>query len=97
MKSWAEGFYKSDNWQKTRTAYLKSQHYICERCGMPAKVVHHRKWLTRDNIGSPYISLCWDNLEAVCQDCHNREHHRGSRTARYRYDSEGNIILPPIN
>ena len=43
-----------------------------------ATVVHHRKYLTRRNINDPAIALGWDNLEALCQTCHNREHHAGN-------------------
>lgn len=91
MKAWAKSFYLSAAWEKTRAAYLMSQDYICERCGQPAKIVHHKRWLNRENINDISVTLCWDNLEALCQDCHNKEHHnrRGisgissTRTAAY--------------
>lgn len=54
---------------------MTAQHYLCERCGEPAKIVHHKIWLTPKNIHEQSITLCWDNLEALCQDCHNKEHH----------------------
>lgn len=69
-----------------------SQHYLCERCGEPAKVVHHRRYLTRENINNPSISLAWNNLEALCQDCHNKEHHAAERKIRYKFDENGNIL-----
>ena len=50
MKAWAKSFYLSAAWEKTRAAYLMSQDYICERCGQPAKIVHHKHWLNRENI-----------------------------------------------
>ena len=95
MKEWAKSFYLSAAWEQTRAAYLMSQDYICERCGEPAKVVHHKRWLSRDTISNPNITLSWDNLEALCQDCHNKEHHKRERTLRYRFDETGNIV-PPI-
>lgn len=76
MKAWAKSFYLSAAWEKTRAAYLMSQDYICERCGQPAKIVHHKRWLNRENINDISVTLCWDNLEALCQDCHNKEHHK---------------------
>lgn len=94
MKAWAERFYLSTAWEDTRAAYLVSQDHICERCGEPAKIVHHRQYITKDNIGDPDITLNWDNLEALCQDCHNKEHHRRERMQRYRFDAEGNILPP---
>ena len=50
MKAWAKSFYLSQAWENTRAAYLMSQDYICERCGEPAKIAHHKRYLTRENI-----------------------------------------------
>ena len=91
MKAWAKEFYEGAAWRQTRTAYLLSQQNICERCGDIAKVVHHRTYLTPQNIHTPELTLNWANLEALCQDCHNREHHRGERQSRYEYEENGNI------
>ena len=65
---------------------------------MLAKVVHHRTYLTPKNINDPSITLNWDNLEALCQDCHNKEHHRTSSEVRYKFSANGEIIpaSPPI-
>lgn len=92
MKPWAKSFYESKSWRKTRDAYMKSQHKICERCGEPAKICHHRKELTPENINNPYIALNWNNLEALCQDCHNKEHHESEKHTRYIFDENGNVI-----
>lgn len=40
------------------------------------------------------ITLCWDNLEALCQDCHNKEHHKQERHKRYQFDENGGILPP---
>lgn len=95
MKAWAVRFYNSDDWKDTRETFLQSKDYICERCGEPAKIAHHKIWLTEKNINDVSITLCWDNLEALCQDCHNKEHHKKEKKMRYRFDKDGNI-LPPI-
>lgn len=92
MKEWAKEFYHSKSWKDTRLTYLKAQHYLCERCGEPAKVVHHKHYLTKRNINNTDITLNWDNLEALCQDCHNKEHHAAADTRRYRFDTDGNVI-----
>ena len=97
MKKWAEAFYLSKSWEQCRDAYLESQNNICERCGEPAKICHHRTWLTRENINNPYVTLCWDNLEALCQDCHNKEHHKKKPKLRYSFDEEGNIVYTPLS
>ena len=96
MKAWAKSFYLSAAWEKTRAAYLMSQEYICERCGQPAKIVHHKRWLNRENINDISVTLCWDNLEALCQDCHNKEHHKQERHKRYQFDENGGILPPHI-
>lgn len=57
MKAWAKSFYLSAAWEKTRAAYLMSQDYICERCGQPAKIVHHKRWLNRENINDISVTL----------------------------------------
>ena len=92
MKEWAKSFYLGKAWKHTSKAYMQSKGYICERCGEAAKICHHRVHLTRDNITSLEFALCWDNLEALCQECHNREHKKKKRKRRYGFDEEGNII-----
>ena len=57
-----------------------------------ARVVHNKVQLTPDNITDPHVTLVWDNLEALCQDCHNREHHDSGTVARYTFDAEGNLM-----
>src|SRR5690606_25521048 len=50
VKPWAKWFYKSKAWQKTREAYIAARHGLCERCGAGGKIVHHKVYLTPDNI-----------------------------------------------
>src|SRR5690606_33094450 len=50
MQPWARSFYKSRAWQKCREAYIAYRHGLCERCGAGGKVVHHKVYLTPDNI-----------------------------------------------
>jgi len=97
VKLWAEKFYASEAWKSTREAFLSSKDYLCERCStkdnpVAAKIAHHKIYLTRDNINNPAISLAWANLEAVCQDCHNREHHGDKTPDRYYFDERGRVI-----
>lgn len=100
MKPWAEKFYNSDAWRACRDGFLKSKGGLCERCSTPddpviAKIAHHKTYLTEQNITDPNIALNWDNLEALCQDCHNKEHHRNNRPKRYCFDENGNVVSPP--
>lgn len=100
MKQWAEQFYNSTAWRECREAFLKSKGYLCERCTTPdnpvvADIVHHKVHLTPKNINDPYVTLAWDNLEALCQNCHNKEHHKKKRVARYYFGRDGKIVYPP--
>ena len=92
-KDYSKTFYSSRQWIATQAAYMASKNYICERCGEPAKIVHHKTYINPANITDPEITLSWDNLEALCQDCHNREHSRTAATAAgLRFDDEGNLV-----
>ena len=59
-------FYRSAAWRRLSRAFLLSRNYICERCGQPAEIAHHRRYLTPQNVNNPDISLNPDNLEALC-------------------------------
>ena len=94
MKDFARSFYKSKRWQATREAYLRSVGGLCERClkkGLyrPAVIVHHKVYITAENIHTPEVTLNWDNLEAVCRDCHEDEHRGDGR--RYKVDDMGRV------
>ena len=93
MKAYAVGFYSSEAWRKCREAYVKSRRGLCEQClkrGIitPAELVHHKKPITPMNINDPNITLNWENLMAVCRDCH-AELHRGRK--RYKADALGHV------
>src|SRR5690625_2061128 len=102
MKPWARRFYKSKAWQDCRASYIASVYRLCERCtaSTPGKIVHHKIWLTPENINDPEISLNHENLEYVCQTCHNKEHHGSSEPVRegLGFDAAGNLVeMPPID
>lgn len=100
MKPWAEKFYQSKAWHKCRDSYI-ADHPLCERClklgdAVPSKIVHHKKWLTPNNINDAEVSLNWDNLESLCQDCHNIEHHGKDDALHCVFDVNGQPVpLPP--
>lgn len=74
MKRQGQRVYDSKKWRRVRKAYLASKNYICERCGEPANIVHHKKYLTVDNASDADIAYNFENLECLCQACHNSEH-----------------------
>ena len=92
-KEYAMWFYKTRNWEICRDGYMREHDYLCERCGAPAKIVHHKQYITPGNIHDPSITLSWDNLEALCQTCHNLEHHKNDATVDgIVFDANGNLI-----
>lgn len=95
MEKYAEAFYKSRTWRKCRASYLASVCGLCERCLRagritPAEVVHHRIYISPENINKPEITLNFANLEALCWACHEQEHK--GRQKRYMVDAEGHVI-----
>lgn len=99
MKEYAKSFYKSDAWKKARLTVIKRANGLCERCRasgryVPGVIVHHKEYITPGNIHDARVTLGLDNLEYVCEDCHNKEH-KAKRNSRYRFDEKGNL-LPPI-
>lgn len=94
MQPWAEAFYKSGTWRRCRDDYAASVGGLCERClrrglAVPGEIVHHKVWLTPDNVSNPRVALAWSNLELVCRDCHADEHERSRR--RYAVDELGRV------
>lgn len=98
MKEYAKEFYKGKKWKKCRSTYIKMRQSVdggmCERCKRTlGYIVHHKVYITPDNINNPNITLNYNNLEYLCHDCHNKEH-MTTTEQRYRFDSEG-MPIPP--
>ena len=74
MKRQGQKVYNSKKWLRVRKAYMQSKNYICERCGEPATICHHKKYLTAENVSNAEIAYNFENLECLCQACHNLEH-----------------------
>ena len=95
MKEYAEQFYSSKAWQKTRNAYWQYRQGLCEIClskGIikPGVIVHHKTHIDPANIHDRAITLAWDNLQLVCRDCHAAIHDKRQR--RYKIDEMGRVI-----
>lgn len=89
MKEYAKGFYKGKQWRKISRLYMSSRSYVCERCGGIGSICHHKTYITPANINNPEITLNFDNLECLCQDCHNREHM--AKHSMAVFDGDGNM------
>ena len=105
-KEFARKFYSSKAWQSCRNEYMKQAHYLCEVClrkGIykPAEIVHHIIELDPITIERPEIALNFDNLEAVCRECHNELHdNRGRWTLinqkkREQRDQSNRYVIGP--
>jgi hypothetical protein len=92
-QDWAKQFYNSAAWRRCQAAFLKSKYYLCERCGKPAYIVHHKQHLTPLNITNPHIALSWGNLEACCLDCHNAIHGNTACVEGVSFDANGDLIF----
>ena len=102
-------FYNSTAWKRTRKSIWIKQNLLCNRCHKPVYVdglsewlpkekrrigiVHHIEYLTNDNVYDDNISLNENNLEGICKECHEEEHHKDLSTRKdYKFDEEGNLI-----
>lgn len=93
-KDYAKAFYASTAWRKCRKAYFEYRYGLCERCNGPGKIVHHKCYITPGNINDPDVTLNFSNLELLCQDCHNREHHERYGVTRedVMFDENGDLM-----
>lgn len=98
-KEYAKAFYKSKAWLDCRAGYISSVDCLCERClsagrYVPGYIVHHKQYITPDNINDPNITLNWNNLEYLCHECHNKEHFKSSSALNdgLMFDDDGNLI-----
>lgn len=109
MRSVDVSFYKSKAWNTVRLNVWRKQYCLCNRCNKPVYVrglsdwipkekrvkgiVHHIEHLNNANINDDYITLCEDNLEGLCIECHNKEHNQSDVTREeYLFDEYGNLI-----
>jgi thymidine kinase len=89
-------FYDSKKWLKLSDKY-KKEHPLCERClaagiASVTEHVHHKIELTEETVDVPEIALNEDNLEALCFNCHQKEHHSLSEVDEALYfDENGNL------
>ena len=86
--------YQSKQWQKVRNLKIAMQPF-CERCLLkgiytPAKIVHHKEYITDENYFNDNVFFNLDNLESICISCHNEEHFADKK--EYYFDNEGNLV-----
>lgn len=86
--------YKSKRWQKLRKQKILLNP-LCERClkreiYVPAYFVHHKEYITEKNYEDDNIFFNIENLESLCQECHNKEHF--SEESEYSFNENGDLV-----
>lgn len=87
-------FYSTGAWRNCRALFVASKKGLCERCAAKGLIVagehvHHKIRLTLQNINDKKVTLNFDNLELLCEECHKVEH--GKEQART--DANGHVEL----
>lgn len=99
-REFSKAFYNSREWKMCRASYLGKmpvhKRGLCEKCWEQGihtlgLELHHKTWLTPNNMKDKSITLNHDNLIFLCFECHKKEH--GNRNEkRYTIDEHGNLI-----
>lgn len=89
-ETWAMRLYQSPEWQALRLGLIQSRGLLCQKCGRlvtdETKLIgHHIQELTPENVTDPNIALNPDNIELICDKCHNEEHHRFGHRSQVIY------------
>lgn len=101
--------YQSKVWKTIRKNIWLKQNLLCNRCHKPVYVdglsefipkekrrtgiVHHIKYLDNENVYDDKIALDESNLEGLCKECHELEHHQDEVLRKeYMFDNNGNLV-----
>lgn len=98
-QEFAKKFYNSSAWKYCRESYIAYRRSIdgglCETCHKRyGVIVHHKIWLTPENISDPEISLNHKHLKYDCLECHNREKENDTQRI-ILFDEDGQPYIPP--
>lgn len=90
----ANTFYKSALWRRCRAAYISKVFGLCEVCGKPGVILHHKMPINDTNLNDMDITLNHDNLKFLCTSCHNSEHGERSGVLRdgLQFDKAGQLV-----
>ena len=86
--------YSSKRWKNFRKL-KKNISPFCEEClkegkYIPAKIIHHKEYITDLNYLDYNLFFNLDNLESLCLKCHNKEHF--GEKSNYIFDKNGDIV-----
>ena len=92
-RAFARKMYAGKKWQKCREYIFNKYHGLCQDCGKPGEEVHHKIYLTPQNINDPDVVYGEDNLVLLCRDCHYSRHTKRRKGVddSYYFDDEGNM------
>ena len=81
--------YQSKRWQRLRLYYL-SEHPLCEECLAQGKIqeaidVHHITTFV-GAVNAEELAYNYDNLKALCKQCHQKIHNRKHKKPLYNYE-----------
>ncbi len=81
-----DSFYTTQRWKELREKVLRRDKYLCVECSRygkktPATVVHHIWERSR----FPELEYDINNLECLCNSCHNKKHPEKGRKRKGRY------------
>ncbi len=86
-------FYHTDKWRKLRQLVINRAGGICEICNInKGTIAHHIIWVDDSNCYDPNVVWNIDNLQCVCQDCHNKIHMKVSSTAEGYIFADGELV-----
>lgn len=92
-REFAKSFYRSKSWRKTREYIFNKYYGLCADCGKPGEEVHHKEFLTPDNINDFNITLGEENLVLLCRECHHKRHNKKEYTRiGYSFNENGELI-----
>lgn len=82
------GFYSSKKWIKIRDAVKLRDKMTCQECGEPITgryIVDHIEPVTMDTVDDFDIAYNLDNLQLLCQACHNYKTFSNRQIAKSRW------------
>lgn len=99
---WSQAFYWSPEWRNCRKGFISYKGGLCEKClakGLivPGNHVHHKVFLTPENINDASVSLNWNNLELLCEKCHEEIHDSHHSKSRMIIGKDGKVIARQVD
>jgi cytochrome c553 len=98
-REFAKTFYNSKAWRECRASFISKRTALdggmCMTCHKElGYIVHHKTWLTPENIDNSMVALNHDELKYDCLLCHNQEKEgQEQEQPRYVFGLNGEVIM----